>query len=73
VAARRGAKRAPVAVAHWLLVMISHMLRRHEPYHDLGGDYFEVRDRHERERRWARHLETLGYPVVPPPAPASVA
>lgn len=73
VAARRGAKRAAVAVAHSLLVMIYHMLSRHEPYHDLGGNYFEERDRLERERRLARHLEALGYTVVPPPTPASVA
>lgn len=73
VAARRGAKRAAVAVAHSLLVMIYHMLSRHEPYHDLGGDYFEERDRLERERRLARHLEALGYTVVSPPTPASVA
>lgn len=70
LAARRGAKRAAVAVAHSLVVMIYHMLSRHEPYHDLGGDYFEERERHERERRLARHLESLGYTVTPP---ASVA
>lgn len=70
LAARRGAKRAAVAAAHSLIVMIYHMLSRHEPYHDLGGDYFEERERHERERRLARHLESLGYTVTPP---ASVA
>jgi transposase len=70
LAARRGAKRAAVAVAHSLVVMIYHMLSRHEPYHELGGDYFEERDRRERERRLARHLESLGYTVTPP---ASVA
>jgi transposase len=70
LAARRGAKRAAVATAHSLIVMIYHMLSRHEPYHDVGGDYFEERERHERERRLARHLESLGYTVTPP---ASVA
>jgi transposase len=57
-----------VAVAHALVIMIYPMLQRHEPSHDLGGDYFEERDRLERERRLARHLEALGYTVVPPPA-----
>lgn len=70
LAARRGAKRAAVATAHSLIVMIYHMLSRHEPYHELGGDYFEERERHDRERRLARHLESLGYTVTPP---ASVA
>lgn len=68
LAGRRGAKRAAVAVAHTLLVMIYHMLSRHEPYRELGGDYFEERDRQERERRVARHLEALGYTVIPPPS-----
>lgn len=70
LAARRGAKRAAVATAHSLIVMIYHMLSRQEPYHDVGGDYVEEREHHERERRLARHLESLGYPVTPP---ASVA
>jgi hypothetical protein len=59
-------ERAAVAVAHSQVVMIDHMLSRHEPFHDLGGDYFEERDRQARERRLARHLEGLGYTVVPP-------
>jgi transposase len=70
LAARRGAERAAVAAAHSLVVMIYHMLSRHEPYHDLGGGFFEEREPHERERRLARHLESLGYTVTPPAAVA---
>jgi hypothetical protein len=44
------------------------MLRRHEPEHDRAGDDFAERDRLERARRLARHLEALGSTVVPPPA-----
>ncbi len=35
--ARRGKQRAIVAVAHSILVIAYHMLRRHEPYHELGA------------------------------------
>jgi transposase len=41
IAARRGRKRALVALAHTMLTIIYHMLKRKEPYHDLGGNYFD--------------------------------
>jgi transposase len=37
VAARRGAKRAIMAVAHRLLIIAYHVIARREPYHELGG------------------------------------
>ncbi|EAX46806.1 transposase IS116/IS110/IS902 family protein [Thermosinus carboxydivorans Nor1] len=39
IAARRGKKRAAVAVAHAIIVIIYHMLIRKEPYKDLGENY----------------------------------
>ena len=36
LAARRGAKRAQVAIAHSILFAVYHMLTRDEPYRDLG-------------------------------------
>ena len=39
IAARRGANRAAVAVAHTMLVIIYHMLARHETYRDFGANY----------------------------------
>jgi transposase len=44
LAARRGRKRAIVAVAHSLLVIIDHVIAHREPYRELGADYFERRD-----------------------------
>jgi transposase len=41
LAARRGNKRAIVAVAHSMLVIAYCLLSRHEPYRELGGDYFD--------------------------------
>jgi transposase len=45
LAARRGRKRAIVAVAHSLVVIIYQMLKRGTTYQDLGSTYFEQRDR----------------------------
>jgi transposase len=64
IAARRGKKRATVAVAHSILVSAYHMLVRQEPYRDLGDNYF---DEHRREfvaNHLVRRLEKLGYQVV---------
>jgi len=63
IAARRGAKRAAVAVAHSILVIVYHILTRHEPYHDLGVTYFDERDRQAVERRLVKRLQGLGYEV----------
>lgn len=64
VAARRGKKRAFVALGHTILVMIYHMLTRGVPYHELGGDYFDAQQRQQIERRLVRRLERLGYAVT---------
>jgi transposase len=63
VAARRGAKRAAVAVAHALLVAIYYMLKRHETYRDLGYTYFDERQKDALVRRLAKRMEALGYKV----------
>jgi transposase len=64
LAARRGAKRAAVAVAHTLLVDIYCMLRDGTHYGDLGGDYFATRDRKQRVHRAVRELQRQGYRVT---------
>jgi len=68
LAARRGTKRAAVAVGHSILVSVYHLLRDGEPYHDLGGNYFDERDRLAVERRLVRRLEALGHKVTLEPA-----
>lgn len=73
LAARRGAKRAAVAVGHSILVTVYHLLK--DPgrrYADLGGNYFDERSRETVERQAVRRLERLGYTVtLSPPAPAA--
>lgn len=61
LAARRGSKRAAVAVAHSIIVIIHRILRDGTSYQDLGPAYFIDRDRQSVKRRSIRHLETLGY------------
>lgn len=42
--ARRGKKRTIVAVAHTMLIIAYHILKRGCPYQELGGDYFHRLD-----------------------------
>jgi hypothetical protein len=70
LAARRGAKRAAVAVAHSLLVIVYVLLTRpQDQYRDLGSQYFDERDRQAVQRRLVRRLESLGYSVALEPRP----
>lgn len=63
LAARRGSKRAIVAVAHAILVIVYHMLKNGTHYTDLGNDYLDLRNREALARRLARRLNALGYRV----------
>jgi hypothetical protein len=71
LAARRGAKRAIVAVAHSIVVIIYHLLTRQEPYRDLGGNYFDERKREFVANRLVRRLEKIGYQVTLESKPAT--
>jgi transposase len=71
IAARRGKKRALIALGHTILVIIYHILTERKPYHELGGTYFDQREREQVERRLVRRLERLGYSVSLQPADAS--
>jgi transposase len=68
LALRRGAKKAIMAVAHSLLLIVYYVLTRHEPYRDLGANFFDERDREAVQRRLVRRLERLGYQVALQPA-----
>ncbi len=64
LASRRGQKRAVVAVAHTILVIIYHLLRDGTNYRDLGATYFDERDRQAVEHRLVRRLQALGNTVT---------
>jgi transposase len=71
LAARRGKKRAIIAVAHAIVVSAFHMLSRHEPSQELGATYFDHQRRHHLVDRLTRRLEHLGYRVSLEPVPAA--
>jgi transposase len=69
---RRGKKKAVVAVGHTILEVVHHLLANGTTYRDLGGHYFDERDRQAVERRLVRRLEGLGYKVsLEPVTPAA--
>ena len=59
LAARRGKKRAIVAVAHSMLLSAWHMLTYQQPYQELGGDYFDERKKESKVSYLVRRLEKL--------------
>jgi transposase len=63
LAPRRGTRKALVAVGHAILVIVYHVIKRGEPYQDLGANYFDERDQQNVRRRLVRRLEQLGYQV----------
>ena len=63
LAARRGDKRAIVAVAHSICVIIYNMISRGTKYSELGNLYFDQRDTERVLRRTVHRIEALGYKV----------
>jgi len=61
--ARRGAKKAILAVAASMLNAAWHMLKDRVEYKDLGADHFARRDRSKAIRRLVRRLNDLGCEV----------
>jgi transposase len=61
--ARRGAKKAILAVAASMLTAIWHMLKDRVEYRDLGADHFSRRDRSKAILRLVRRLNDLGCDV----------
>jgi hypothetical protein len=62
-AARRGHTQAVVALAHALLVIISHVMARRPPSQELGADAFQRLDPTARAQRLVHHLLHLGFAV----------
>ena len=73
LAGRRGAKKAIVAVEHSILVIAYHLIQRHEPYRELGGDYFDKRRPEATTNRLVKRLEQMGFQVNLQPAPVPLA
>ena len=68
IARRRGSKKAAVAVAASLLTVAYSMLRDGTDYKDLGGEYFDLRNKQKTAKRLLKRLEQLGMTVTVQPA-----
>jgi len=73
IAARRGAKKAIIAVAHTLLTIVYHVIARREPYRELGADYFDRRRPAATADRLVRRLHRLGFEVTVTPVASTAA
>ena len=71
LAARRGVKRATMAVAHTILVIAYHMLKNRCQYQELGGDYFDQLRGDGLKRYYLKRLQQLGLTVTVEPTRAS--
>jgi len=61
--ARRGAKKAIIAVAASMLTAAWHMLRNGTEWHDLGAAHFDRADAAKTANRLIRRLQQIGYTV----------
>src|SRR6516225_6747571 len=64
IAARRGKKRANIAVAHSLLVTGYTMLTNRCHYKEVGASFFDRLNRDKVKKTAVKRLEALGYQVT---------
>lgn len=64
IAARRGKKKAVIAIARSMLVAIYHMLKEHRPFQDLGAEYYMMLNAERIKNRNVQTLNRLGYQVI---------
>jgi transposase len=69
IRARRGPKKAIVAVAASILTAIYHMLRDGTMYQDLGPNHFDAHAKERQKNRLLKRLADLGYAVELIPLP----
>jgi len=70
LSARRGSKRAALAVAHSMVIAIYNILSKRVPYAELGGGFHDQINKEKVARNCVRRLHRLGYNVTlsePPP------
>src|SRR6266850_4118768 len=64
IKARRGARKAIMAVAASILTAIYHMLKNGTKYQDLGPHHFDRRSKEQQTHRLVKRLADLGYAVA---------
>jgi len=63
MASRISKKKALIALAHTMLISIYHMIKKKEPYRDLGPDYLENLNKDRTVKSLKKRLESFGYAV----------
>ena len=63
LAARRGKKRAAIAIGHTLLIMAYHIIKEQRTYKELGADYFDRLNEQHLIKRLKSRIVALGYEV----------
>lgn len=63
LAARRGKKRALIAIGHSILKSVWHVLKEGQEYKELGAEYVIKRTESKRKAYLKKELEALGYKV----------
>jgi transposase len=71
LAARRGKKRAIVAIARSMLVSAWPMLKHQQPYRELGQDFYDQRRKETKVTYLTKQLSKLGFAVTLDPLPAT--
>src|SRR5207248_5678618 len=71
ISVRKGSPTAVMALAHHLITVVYQMLSRAEVYIELGGDYYDRRNKPKVVARLLHRLSRLGYyaelrPIGPP-------
>ena len=61
ISARRGKKRAYVAVAHSMLIAIYHILKDNIPFVDLGSQYYNQFNKERKINVYLKKLKALGW------------
>lgn len=61
ISARRGKKRAYVAVAHSMLIAIYHILKDNTPFVDLGSEYYNQFNKERKINLYLKKLKALGW------------
>ena len=63
LAARRGKKRALIAIGHSILKSVYHILNDNVKYKELGADYLNEKIEAKRKKYLQSELKKLGYEV----------
>lgn len=61
LSARRGSKRAYVAVAHSILIAVYHILKDGVEYQDLGAEYYNQFNKERKINSYLKKLKALGW------------